>query len=587
MNRKILFIFGTLLCSIIAMQAQSLSGTVYRDDSKETLGGAQVTVSDIRKTTLTDSEGIFLFSHIPEGTYEVSVSYIGMTPQTKTVTLSGKSTERISFYLTEDAQSLSEITVTAPGDRKEVKEIKRSGVPVTVIDGSSFSGRGTSIEDVLNHQVGVKLRNTGGVGDESKVNVRGLEGNRVQIYVNGMPLNTPDGSFSINDLPLQFIDRVEIYKGIVPPEFGGDGLGGAINIVTIEPSGGYMDVAYSLKSYQVHDGTVTWKQYLPKQQMYFTLYGSGLSAKNDYTMVSPFVDGLKIKRDHNAYRNFALVTSLSVENRYFDEAEVELMLYKTYRQIQGVASNIRHARSEVTTMGISPTLEKQHFLVDRLDLKFSGIAANYISCLNDTSSYVYDFYGNKLPNSGGGEIGSVPNLSDDRIQDYRYNLNLKYALSPAMSLNLNNNFSLVHTEFRDTVADQYMKTDFTGEASSLTGVIISFSVSNKWLHEKLTSVLTARNYFYALSGKMVNTFYGTTLTPEELDRQDTYWGYSAAFKYDFAPHWLMKAAYEHNYRLPKKEEVLGDRASIVPNAKLNPEQADNYNFGVIFDRYYS
>ncbi|HCM20887.1 MAG TPA: hypothetical protein DIC46_08975, partial [Porphyromonadaceae bacterium] len=201
MNRKILFIFGTLLCSIIAMQAQSLSGTVYRDDSKETLGGAQVTVSDIRKTTLTDSEGIFLFSHIPEGTYEVSVSYIGMTPQTKTVTLSGKSTERISFYLTEDAQSLSEITVTAPGDRKEVKEIKRSGVPVTVIDGSSFSGRGTSIEDVLNHQVGVKLRNTGGVGDESKVNVRGLEGNRVQIYVNGMPLNTPDGSFSINDLP--------------------------------------------------------------------------------------------------------------------------------------------------------------------------------------------------------------------------------------------------------------------------------------------------------------------------------------------------------------------------------------------------
>lgn len=61
-----------------------------------------------------------------------------------------------------------------------------------------------------------------------------MEGNRVQIYMDGYPLNTPDGNFSINDIPLQFIDRIEIYKGIVPPEFGGDGLGSAVNVVTID-----------------------------------------------------------------------------------------------------------------------------------------------------------------------------------------------------------------------------------------------------------------------------------------------------------------------------------------------------------------
>ncbi len=44
----------------------------------------------------------------------------------------------------------------------------------------------------------------------------------------------------------------------------------------------------------------------------------------------------------------------------------------------------------------------------------------------DTSSYVYDFYGNKRPNSYKGEKGSVPNLSDDHTHDIRFNLNLKY-----------------------------------------------------------------------------------------------------------------------------------------------------------------
>src|SRR5699024_5014812 len=116
---------------------------------------------------------------------------------------------------------------------KEIHDVKRQGTPVAVIDGKQLAGRGTTITEVLNHQTGVKLRQTGGVGNQTKVNIRGLEGNRVQIYMDGYALNTPDGSFSINDIPLQFIDRIEIYKGIVPPEFGGDGLGSAINVVTI------------------------------------------------------------------------------------------------------------------------------------------------------------------------------------------------------------------------------------------------------------------------------------------------------------------------------------------------------------------
>lgn len=47
-------------------------------------------------------------------------------------------------------------------------------------------------------------------------------------------LNSPDGSFDINDIPIDAIKYIEIYKGIVPAEYGSDGLGGAINVVTRE-----------------------------------------------------------------------------------------------------------------------------------------------------------------------------------------------------------------------------------------------------------------------------------------------------------------------------------------------------------------
>lgn len=575
------------LFAVPSLQAQQVFGSVYDNQSKELLEGAHITLKSLNKTTITDSKGSFVFSNLPDGEHEIRVSYIGKIAEERVFILNNRKNVHLSFYLRDDFGSLSEVTVTAKGERREVREIKRSGQPVTVIDGSVFTGRGTSVSDVLNHQVGVKLRNTGGVGDQAKINVRGLEGNRVQIYINGIPLNTPDGSFSINDIPLQFIDRIEIYKGIVPPEFGGDGLGGAVNIVTIDPEGGYWDIAYSFKSYGVHDATATLKQYLPKPQMYLTLYGAYLTAKNNYTMESPYVDGLRIKRDHNNYHNYALAMTVSFENRYFDKAEIETSFYKTNREIQGIVSNIRFAETNVTTIGVAPRLEKKKFLTESLDFKLSGMLAYYMSGLRDTSTYLYDFDLNKMPNSGRGEIGTVPNLSDDRIQDYRYNLNLKYHLSSQMALNLNNNFNLVHTEFRDTVADQYMNTNFTGLTSDLAGIITSFSVENRWLEDKLTTVLTGRNYNYRLSGKMVNTFYGSTTEPEQLKRINWYWGYSLSGKYDFARNWLIKAAYEHNYRLPQKDEILGDRASIISNPRLEPENAHNYNLGIMFDRYYT
>ncbi|MDR2533323.1 MAG: hypothetical protein LBC81_00845, partial [Tannerellaceae bacterium] len=201
------------------------------------------------------------------------------------------------------------------------------------------------------------------------------------------------------------------------------------------------------------------------------------------------------------------------------------------------------------------------------------------------SSYIYNFDGTRTPNSYRGELGSIPNLSNDKLQDYRYTLNLKYHLSGSSRLNLNNDFRFVTTTFNDLEADRYKQTSYSGYSANVTNVISSLNLEQR-LWGRLTLLLTGRHYHYRVNGETVDLTYGMSTDVVHAAESRSTAGYSLAAKYDFAPRWLLKLAAEHNYRLPRSEELLGDRVRIVPNTKLRPEQADNLNLGVMFDKYY-
>jgi outer membrane receptor protein involved in Fe transport len=574
-----------LICTVSA-PAQSIAGRITGCRDAQPLSGVSVRIAGTNTGASSGSDGAYLIPKIREGDYVLEISFVGMKTVRREIHLTDGTPETLNVCMEENASTLGEVVVEARHERKTLKEAREQGVPVSVIDGRMLAGRGTSIAEVINHQTGVKIRRTGGAGSDTKINVRGLEGNRVQIYMDGYALNTPDGSFNINDIPLQFIDRIEIYKGIVPPEFGGDGLGSAINIVTIDAQGSYYDAWYGVKSYNGHEGSLLYKHFFPKANMYSAVMIGGEHALNDYTMQSPYVDGLIIRRNHDRYRKLDGAVTFDFKGTYFDEFEIENVFFLSDRQIQGIQTDIRHAVSSGWLVSTMPKLEKHGFLTGRLDMKllaFAGFGTNH---LRDTSSYIYNFDGTQLPNSYRGELGSIPNLSGDRLQDYRYTLNLKYHLSENARLNLNSDYRFVTTEFNDPEADRYKQTNYSGYSAGVTNAITSLNFEQH-LWKRLTALLTARNYFYRVKGQTVDLTYGMSADAVYANESRSAWGYSVAAKYGFARSWLLKLALEHNYRLPRSEELLGDRVKVVPNTKLRPEQADNYNLGVMYDRYYS
>ena len=219
------------------------------------------------------------------------------------------------------AEDVGEIVVEG---ESEERQLLRSSLPVSVIDAKQFHGRNISLNEVIKRVAGVRLAQEGGLGSRSTIAIHGLEGQRVKVFLDGAPLNAPDGTFGINDIPIQLIERIEIYKGVVPARFGGDALGGAVNVVTRDFDGSWFDTSLSIGSYdtQRFAGVFTKKW----EDLGFQMGAGGFynHAANDYLMQSPHVEGLTIRRDHDAFESFVLVTAGKLEDRWFDEISWDL-----------------------------------------------------------------------------------------------------------------------------------------------------------------------------------------------------------------------------------------------------------------------
>lgn len=117
--------------------------------------------------------------------------------------------------LRDDAAAVSQIDLGLPGER---------GAP---------SAYKTSLAQVLAGQPGVQLRSAGGLGQWSGAILRGADASQVAILIDGVPLQRGGQSaVDLSQLPVDGIERVEIYRSLPPLEVGIDAIGGAINLIS-------------------------------------------------------------------------------------------------------------------------------------------------------------------------------------------------------------------------------------------------------------------------------------------------------------------------------------------------------------------
>ena len=573
-----------LLSNQIFAQNATLKGKIT-DEKGQALVDISVVVLKTKLGAKTDQQGNYEIKNLPLGKYTIQTTSVGYSSEKKTLQIAEYNDITLDFVMKEQTGELAEVKVRGESEEQaDAKKVLNNVMPVTIISAKQIENRASSITEVLARQAGVQIRMSGGLGSDSRISVRGLEGKRVQIFLDGNPLNSPDGSLGINDLPVQIIERIEIYKGAVPAYLGGDGLGSAVNIVLRHRDMSYIDANVARQSYNTTSYGLIFKKTFDKQGIEF---GGGVfntSSDNNYTMQSPFQPDLIIKRDHDKYTSLLVGGSLRFLKLWFDEVELEGAYIKNDKQIQGIQQNIQGVVSKGNSYVGVLNLTKKNLIKDKLGLKYSLVFTRFNVQFTDTSAYNYNWDGTRIPSRiGRGELGNGPNLSTNIQQDIRQRLNLDYRLNPTFTLNLNNTSRYVTIDPTDDVGNAYAGRNAYNYPGTITNSITGLTVESKFYDSKLLVSAAAKHYFNVVDGYNTSVYQGGN-TPDKISNKSNEIGYNMGFRYNFSPTLLAKGSYEKGIRLPNNTELFGDGILITPATFLRPEIAHNFNAGLVFDR---
>nr|WP_314554412.1 TonB-dependent receptor [uncultured Capnocytophaga sp.] len=563
--------------SLWAQNTAELSGKITDKATQKPLIGADIYLKELKKGANADAQGNYYLKGIPEGNYTIIGSYLGYQTFSKKIYLKGQ--ERLDISLKEQAEEISGVTVSGKSIAHQKKE---ESMPVTVIDMSNMRGTVSNVQDILAKTVGVTLRTSGGVGSSSRISVRGLEGKRIGFFIDELPMTEQTDYLDINDIPIDMIDRIEIYKGVVPARFGGSSLGGAINIVIREYPDKYADLSYGYESFNTHKAQGVFKRNLKARGLVFGIGGGYTTSDNNYTFDSPYREGLRITRNHDKYRKYIVGGSFKAKKWWFDEVEFEPVVVKTYKEIQGIEYNIREAHSESLMAGLANKLTKDNFLTEGLNFDmFSGVVLTQMNFIDKaTRRYEWDGSSYPTPSRYGGEVGyNFPSDSDDQKLSFINKTNLEYIINERHSFNFNSVFSIA----KGTPKDE-LKTLSLGKQvnfdSRMHSWVSGLTYDLRSLNDVFLNSLTLRYYQYTMHTQMAPLFVPGKY---DVDLQKNNWGVNNAMRYRFLPSLMGKLSAGYEVRIPSENELLGDGISVVPSADLLPERNASANLGLLFD----
>lgn len=220
-----------------------ISGRIISTE-KETVDFATVYLKGTSYGGITNQEGLY---HIkaPAGDYTLVVSAVGYTKVEKKVKLVNDERMKLNITIAPETQQLDEVTIVSTG----VSRMKRSAFNAVAVDTKELQNTTKNLSDALTKAPGMKLRESGGVGSDMQLMLDGFSGKHVKVFIDGVPQEGVGSSFSLNNIPVSFADRIEVYKGVVPVGFGTDAIGGVINIVTNKKRRNwFLDASYSYGS---------------------------------------------------------------------------------------------------------------------------------------------------------------------------------------------------------------------------------------------------------------------------------------------------------------------------------------------------
>ncbi|MEM0940761.1 MAG: carboxypeptidase-like regulatory domain-containing protein [Bacteroidota bacterium] len=596
--RYLILLFMTLITSeVLAQIPASISGTI-KDEQGKAIPGITVVLHGIQKGAITNGQGKFTITDIPPGNYTIEIS--GVSYEKQSFSLSFRKGDQIkrSILLKESTSELNEIVVTA---ESEARELELSAKSVQVIETRELKLKSADLGEVIAKTEGVNVQRAGGLGSNIRFSLNGLSGDQIRFFYNDIPLQFTPYAFGIANVPVNMIDRVEIYKGVVPIQFGADALGGAVNLASPEIYDGLAGaVSYQVGSFNTHRLTGNINFADEKTGLFAVAGGFYDYTDNNYKIdvaISNEQGQLQqrtVRRFHDGYRAYGANLRLGVRNKKWTN---ELSLEGYYGDYQNEVQNSQApGLIDLPNLGIEKAVAGSPFGEVVFTSFSTGLNLNYNVNLNnkwkldlkvgynynervsiDTARSLYNWLGEviRMQNRPGefGEANHLITISENLFarQQLNYAISskhvLKLSVAPTYAYRTGDDL-LTGDEFDQALDDEF-----------LFDLVTGLEYTTNLLKKQLQVIAFVKNYRQNIRIESFDQSVEETLIDK---RSVSNYGAGNGLKYIWSPRFSTKLSYEFAYRLPRQDEIFGDGQLIFENPELQPESSHNLNLQWIY-----
>lgn len=585
---SLLTLFALLIVTTECIYAQGGKSSVIRGTVKSMDGSpldyANIYLKGTSIGIFSDASGKFVL-RVPPGKYVLCAQLLGYATVEQPLDIKKEETKNIHIKLKNGNFELDEIVVTANG----VTRVKQSAYNAIAIDAKALHNTTLDLAGSLSKVPGVKLREVGGVGSDMSFMMDGFSGKHIKIFIDGVPQEGVGASFGMNNIPINFAERIEVYKGVVPVGFGADAIGGVVNIVTSKQRKTFLDASYSFGSFNTHKSYVSFGHTTTKG-VAFEIGVFQNYSDNSYKVHTP-VENLQngqidkdkyewVKRFNDTYHNETMMAKVGlVEKKFADRLMFGVKYSQNHKEIQnGVRQEIVFGQKKSRAHSVMPSLEylKNNLFTKGLNARITANYNNNVSYNVDTASYQYNWHGESIVDNTVGE---------QRYQDSKFkNTNWNATFNTTYQLNHKHSFTLNHvlTAF-DRKTESVVEAESTNAEAftkksrkNITGLSYRFNYKERW------NISAFGKYYNQYgSGPMATSSESNSYTLHAATVENI--GYGAAGTL-FFNELQVKLSYEKALRLPTIDELFGDEDLERGSASLKPEKSDNFNISLSYSK---
>jgi len=486
------------------------------------------------------------------------------------------------------ASEVAPVNVQVRGKLSEGERLQQSAEAVTVVDTKKAKQQTADMGELLARTQGVAVRRYGGLGSSARISMNGLYDDQIRLFLDGVPLEFSGYPFGIENVPVNLVERIEVYRGVVPVRFGADALGGAINLVSDQGHRNQLAASYQVGSFGTHRLSVN-GQYRARVS---GLFASGAAfvdqAQNNYPIDVQVADetgrlsAATVKRFHDAYSAAGGTLEVGIADRpwakrlslrgfasgYGKELQNNLVMTVPYGEV--------HYGETVLGSTASYSVD----LWSNVELSLLANYSHRTSDFVDKSPWVYDWYGRRIRERRiPGEIDAQP--SDQTVwQDSGFGrATVAWSITPQQTLRA----SLSPT-YTTRTGDERLQSDpsardpLTAKRDLFT-FVSGVEYEANLFAERLSNIVFVKDYYYSVAAE--EPLSGGVF--KERDRTSHAQGIGDSLRYRFNSWFYAKASYEYATRLPRPDEVFGNGVQIRENLNLEPEVSHNANIGPRFE----